>query len=47
MLADILHKARNSYSQATRVRVIWTVQNVEQSVWTLRELLKYVLLPLP
>ncbi|BGP34443.1 ferric-chelate reductase [Rhodotorula toruloides] len=39
MLADILYKARNSYSRATRVRVIWTVQNVEQSVWTLRELL--------
>ncbi|GJN93475.1 hypothetical protein Rhopal_006532-T1 [Rhodotorula paludigena] len=39
MLADILHKARNSYSRATRVRVVWTVQNIEQSVWTLKELL--------
>ncbi|GAA5896682.1 hypothetical protein JCM8208_004265 [Rhodotorula glutinis] len=39
MLADILHKARNSYSRATRVRVVWTVQSVEQSVWTLKELL--------
>ena len=39
VLADILHKARNSYSRATRVRVVWTVQSVEQSVWTLKELL--------
>lgn len=39
MLADILHKARNSYSRATRVRVVWTVQAIEQSVWTLKELL--------
>ncbi|GAA6007228.1 hypothetical protein JCM10207_001553 [Rhodosporidiobolus poonsookiae] len=39
MLADILHKARTSYSRATRVRVVWTVQNIEQSIWTLTELL--------
>ncbi|GAA5876800.1 hypothetical protein JCM8547_003169 [Rhodosporidiobolus lusitaniae] len=39
MLADTLHKARTSYSQATKVRVVWTVQNIEQSIWTLTELL--------
>ncbi|GAA5991533.1 hypothetical protein JCM11641_000197 [Rhodosporidiobolus odoratus] len=39
MLADILYKAKTSYSRATRVRVVWTVQNIEQSIWTLTELL--------
>ncbi|GAA6062121.1 hypothetical protein JCM10212_000875 [Sporobolomyces blumeae] len=39
LLADILHKARTSYACAKRVKVIWTVQNIEQSIWTLSELL--------
>ncbi|BGP13382.1 ferric-chelate reductase [Rhodosporidiobolus nylandii] len=39
MLADILHRANTSYARASRVRVVWTVQNIEQSIWTLTELL--------
>ena len=39
VLAQILHQARTSYGCATRVRVVWTVQNIEQSIWTLSELL--------
>ncbi|GAA5847054.1 hypothetical protein JCM5353_000106 [Sporobolomyces roseus] len=39
LLAQILHQARNSYGRATRVKVVWTVQNIEQSIWTLSELL--------
>ncbi|GAA5946346.1 hypothetical protein JCM3765_000207 [Sporobolomyces pararoseus] len=39
LLAQILHQARTSYGCATRVRVVWTVQNIEQSIWTLSELL--------
>lgn len=39
VLAQILHQARNSYGRATRVKVVWTVQNIEQSIWTLSELL--------
>lgn len=39
VLANILHQARTSYGCATRVRVVWTVQNIEQSIWTLSELL--------
>ncbi|GAA5825973.1 hypothetical protein JCM11251_000072 [Rhodosporidiobolus azoricus] len=39
MLADILYKAKTSYSRATRVRVVWGVQNIEQSIWCLTELL--------
>ncbi|SGY15059.1 BQ5605_C013g07228 [Microbotryum silenes-dioicae] len=40
MLEDVIHKARVSYSKARVIRLIWTVQSVEQSIWTLSSLLE-------
>ncbi|SCV70272.1 BQ2448_1666 [Microbotryum intermedium] len=40
MLEDVIHKVRVSYSKARVIRLIWTVQSVEQSIWTLSSLLE-------
>lgn len=40
MLADVIAKADISYSRCSRVKLVWIVQSVEQSIWTLNELLR-------
>ncbi|KAI5480555.1 hypothetical protein MNV49_000251, partial [Pseudohyphozyma bogoriensis] len=39
MTSEIIHRARTNYTRVKRVKVIWTVQDVEQSIWSLTELL--------
>ncbi|KAM0746120.1 hypothetical protein T439DRAFT_294579 [Meredithblackwellia eburnea MCA 4105] len=39
MLGNIIHKARTTHSRVKKVKLVWTVQTVEQSIWECSELL--------
>lgn len=40
ILGDAIFKASDRYSRARTIRLVWTIQTIEQSIWTLTELLK-------
>lgn len=40
ILGDSIFKATSRYSRAKRVRLVWTIQTIEQSIWTLTQLLQ-------